>query len=166
MEWNWWLILYIIVAIPYIWRLFLQYFLTIYSMSCISIKLRSYLKNIWIWICQCSVWLSIVNSISLVERRGWLCQNGWSAKYSAWNENHMVSARPINFRHTRVYWIYWKSTLGIFFLQHSIWRPLLENELNTKSTALENHWRSQESKIFGGRQLCVVSSPLTVFSRC
>ena len=129
-------------------------------------KIAKLSKNIWIWICQCSVWLSIVNSISLVERRGWLCQNGWSAKYSAWNENHMVSARPINFRHTRVYWIYWKSTLGIFFLQHSIWRPLLENELKTKSMALENHWRSQESKIFGGRQLWVVSSPLTVFSRC
>ena len=78
-------------------------------------KIAKLSKNIWIWICQCSVWLSIVNSISLVERRGWLCQNGWSAKYSAWNENHMVSARPINFRHTRVYWIYWKSTLGIFF---------------------------------------------------
>ena len=80
-------------------------------------KIAKLSKNIWIWICQCSVWLSIVNSISLVERRGWLCQNGWSAKYSAWNENHMVSARTINFRHTRVYWIYWKSTLGIFFLQ-------------------------------------------------
>ena len=44
MEWNWGLMLYIIIAIPYIWRLFLQYFHTISSMSCI--KLRSYLKHL------------------------------------------------------------------------------------------------------------------------
>ena len=109
-------------------------------------KIAKLSKNIWIWICQCSVWLSIVNNISLVERRGWLCQNGWSAKYSAWNENHMVSARPINFRHTRVYWIYWKSTLGIFFsttfnleatswkrtqnkIHHGPWKPLKEQRV-------------------------------------
>ena len=41
--------------------------------------------------------------------------NGWIAKYSASNENHTVSTRPINFQHTQVYGIYWKSTLDIEF---------------------------------------------------
>ena len=163
MEWNWWLILYIIVAIPYIWRLFLQYFLTISSMSCI--KLRSYLKHLD---------LDMPMFCLTVDReqyfpcwKTWLIVSKWLVrqifclkwKPHGLSKANKFSAHPSLLNILKVHTWY-------FFLQHSIWRPLLENELKTKSTALENHWRSQESKIFGGRQLWVVSSPLTVFSRC
>ena len=53
--------------------------------------------------------------------------NGWSnVKYSASNENHTVSARPINFQHTQLYWIYWKSTLNIEVLAKKIVKYLGE----------------------------------------